>query len=140
MILLVEPIPYDGFVTQWYYISTLPTSPIAFKAVIWHKSTADWWCEVVGVNEIPSAPAYTNVTYTVPVEERIHAKKGDYIGFVLRSPGLVVYLPDEYRHPDKKLIRLWGTKWSQIKKGYRNQINAARYMSFSLQATIESSE
>ena len=94
----------------------------------------------MGVNEIPSAPAYTNVTYTVPVKERIHAQEGDYIGFVFRSPGLVVYLPDAYRHPDKKLIRLWGTTWSQIKKGYRSRIDAARYMSFSLQATIDSSK
>ena len=73
------PFLCNGQVTEWrYYRRTV----YAFQAVVWRPvdgSTTKF--QIVGINEIPTGSANTNVTYIVPENQRITVKVGDVIGW-----------------------------------------------------------
>ena len=129
-------IPYDGIVTQWRYVAAI-SHP--FKAIIWRPFGFTF--EIVGINDIPSAEINQinqEITFTVPVEDRIHVKKGYVIGFATTTG--VLRRDDENSASDTKYMRHWSISMDKLAKGFRIYLISAAYWAYSFQATIDSSK
>ena len=134
-----ELIPNDGVVTQWRYL-TKRNAP--FKAIVFRRKHSNKWIpEIVGINEIPSAPANQDVTYNVSKEEQLHVKEGDLIGWAVTT-GVFGGDFDRYCRrsiwPDLSYVRYQGYPFSQVRKGTRISMAGGQCRAYSIQVTIES--
>ena len=131
--LLESKIPYDGIVTQWRYVAAR-SHP--FKAIIWRPF--GYTFEVVGINDIPSAEINKDITYTVPVADRIHVKRDYVIGFAYTAG--VFRRDDVNSASDTQYVRHGYASMDKLTKGFRDYLRSAGNWAYSIQATIDSSK